>query len=248
MGGLGDRMKEYERSFNYKLPERLPLIIRLDGKGFHTLTRTAAKPFDTRVNHFMNIAAISLCREIQGIRFVYIQSDEISLFVYPWSKQTSQAWFDNELQKIVSVSAGVASANATLAAIDSGYWSDSYPQSIVFDSRAFVLPMHEVVNYFIWRQQDWERNSLNMFCEAYFSSKSLLNKTAAQRHDMLHERGLNWNNLPIDLRRGRSIFYNSTTMGWDLSLNMPVISKDRNWFWKVTGIHVDRTIIEDQYS
>lgn len=43
---LGDRMKTYEAVPKVKLVRRMPVIIRLDGKAFHTFTRGFVKPFD----------------------------------------------------------------------------------------------------------------------------------------------------------------------------------------------------------
>lgn len=43
---LGDRMKEYENTFRFYLPKRLPVIIRCDGRAFHTLTHNFDRPFD----------------------------------------------------------------------------------------------------------------------------------------------------------------------------------------------------------
>lgn len=36
---LGDRQKGYENIWKTKLPRRMPMIIRVDGKAFHTYTK-----------------------------------------------------------------------------------------------------------------------------------------------------------------------------------------------------------------
>lgn len=43
---LGDRMKGYEGVSRNFLTRRVPAIIRLDGKAFHTFTKGMEKPFD----------------------------------------------------------------------------------------------------------------------------------------------------------------------------------------------------------
>ena len=43
---LGDRMKEYESCYGFKIPNRSYVIIRLDGKGFSKYTKAFDKPFD----------------------------------------------------------------------------------------------------------------------------------------------------------------------------------------------------------
>lgn len=105
---LGDRMKAYEAAHRIVLPRRMPVIIRVDGKGFHRWTRHCARPFDSNLIEVMNIAAVELCEEVQGTRLAYVQSDEISLLVHGYETHESQPWFDNQLQKIVSVAAAIA--------------------------------------------------------------------------------------------------------------------------------------------
>ena len=43
---LGERMKEYEYVTRTHLVRRIPAIIRIDGKAFHTFTKGMQKPFD----------------------------------------------------------------------------------------------------------------------------------------------------------------------------------------------------------
>ena len=43
---LGDRMKGYENISRFYLTRRSPVIIRVDGKAFHTFTRGLKRPFD----------------------------------------------------------------------------------------------------------------------------------------------------------------------------------------------------------
>ena len=99
---LGDRMKRYERAFKYVLPPRMPVIIRVDGRAFHTLTRGLDQPFDMSFIRLMDKVAVALCKEIQGAQLAYVQSDEISVLVHCYKRFESQGWFNNELQKMVS--------------------------------------------------------------------------------------------------------------------------------------------------
>ena len=44
---IGDRMKNnYENISKTKLMRRCPVVVRLDGRAFHTFTRGFNKPFD----------------------------------------------------------------------------------------------------------------------------------------------------------------------------------------------------------
>lgn len=106
---LGDRMKEnYEGRFKFKLMRRTPVIIRIDGRAFHTWTRGFNKPFDKVLSNAMDKTMKQLCENIQGCVFGYTQSDEVTLVLNDYKKLESSAWFDNEVQKICSVAASMA--------------------------------------------------------------------------------------------------------------------------------------------
>jgi hypothetical protein len=74
-----------------------------------------------------------------------------------------------------------------------------------FDARVFPLPEFEVCNYFIWRQQDWTRNSVQMMARSLFSHKECHKKNNSQLQEMIHQAGKNWNDLDIHLKRGQCI-------------------------------------------
>jgi tRNA(His) 5'-end guanylyltransferase len=180
---LGDRMKNnYEARSRINLYRRMPVIIRLDGKAFHTVTRGCEKPFDKKFSFAMDKAMISVMEQAQGAKLGYVQSDEISILLTDYDTHETQAWFNNQVQKICSVSASIASVEFTEAFGRKGY----------FDCRCFNIPREEVTNYFIWRQQDWMRNSVQMLARSHFSQKQLHNKNVPAMHEMLHEKGVNW--------------------------------------------------------
>lgn len=106
---LGDRMKNnYENITRYYLTRRMPVIIRIDGKAFHTFTRGFKKPFDDVLVKTMQDTMRYLCENIQGCVLGYTQSDEISLVLTDYAELTTDAWFGNNLQKMCSVSASMA--------------------------------------------------------------------------------------------------------------------------------------------
>lgn len=76
---LGDRMKGYEGVSRNFLTRRVPAIIRLDGKAFHTFTKGMEKPFDLVLTQAMQETMKHLCENIQGCVLGYTQSDEITL-------------------------------------------------------------------------------------------------------------------------------------------------------------------------
>lgn len=105
---LGDRMKGYEQNSRITLTRRVPVIIRLDGKAFHTYTRGLKKPFDRVLMTTMQNTMQYLCENIQNCVFGYTQSDEITLVMTDYKTITTDAWFGNGVQKMCSVAASMA--------------------------------------------------------------------------------------------------------------------------------------------
>lgn len=105
---LATRMKDYESVSKTRLTRRTPVIIRIDGKAFHTFTRGMKRPFDYVLTETMRETTKYLCENIQGCVLGYTQSDEISLVLVDYKTFETSAWFDNEVQKICSVSASMA--------------------------------------------------------------------------------------------------------------------------------------------
>lgn len=216
--GIGDRMKSYyEDIYRIKIPRRTNVIIRVDGKAFHSLTRDVQKPFDEIFMDCMNKTAIALCQEIQGCKFAYTQSDEISLWLTDYDDIGTEAWFGGNLQKMCSISAALASVT----------FSANYGRSAYFDSRVFVVPeLEEVVNYFIWRQQDASRNSINAVAQSLYSHKSLQGKNTNDLHEMIFNAGKNWNDYPVTQKRGTA--FKKTGSGWKLD-EPPIFTADRDF-------------------
>lgn len=106
---LGNRMKEYYENIpKTKLMRRCPVVLRIDGKSFHTFTRGFQKPFDFVLMNSMQQTMEYLCKNIQGCVFGYTQSDEITLILIDYQTLTTDAWFGYEVQKLCSVSASMA--------------------------------------------------------------------------------------------------------------------------------------------
>ncbi|MCP4648710.1 MAG: hypothetical protein GY853_01340 [PVC group bacterium] len=237
---LGNRMKEYyESPFKIKLPMRMPVIVRLDGRAFHTLTQFMVKPFDSGFAIKMNSTAKYLCENIQGAVLSYVQSDEISILLHNYKRLNSQAWFGNELQKIVSISAGLASSYFSINHHAEETETGFIQKPVQFDSRVFVLPEAEVCNYFIWRQQDWERNSIQMLAQSLYSSQQLHLKKNSDMKEMCFKKGKNWDYLETSLKRGRCIIKTPDLFSWKIDNEIPIFSQKREYIEK------ELKIIED---
>lgn len=248
---LGDRMKSYEDAYRTNLPIRLPVILRIDGKAFHSYTKDCKKPIDQRLLDCMNETAKFLCKNIQGCQIAYVQSDEISLLLNNYTDINTQAWFDNTLQKMVSVSASMAGTIFTFNSWRIWMGGVAAPVGLesikpaFFDSRAFVLPKEEVVNYFLWRQQDATRNSVQMLARTLYSHKQCENKDNSELQEMCWQKGINWNDCPTTQKRGRCIVKTKTVREganpktgevftaerseWVVDNEIPIFSQDRKY-------------------
>lgn len=241
MSSFGDRMKGYEQSARLYLPKRMPMIIRVDGKAFHTFTRGFDKPWDESLKDSMTAAGVALVEQIQGAKLAYIQSDEISVLVTDYDSLEFEPWFGKAIQKICSVSASISTMafnrNLTQYYLDDG---EEQIADACFDSRCFVIPKEDVNNYFIWRQQDAVRNSIQGLGQANFSHKELHRKNTSMIQDMLFkQRNINWNDCEVWQKRGWCVVRNKREVEIrgemvqrsfvEPEWNIPEFSKDREY-------------------
>jgi tRNA(His) guanylyltransferase len=200
---LGNRIKtQYEDRSRVMLPRRTYTILRVDGRAFHTFTRGMEKPFDFGLIERMCSAAVECCADFQGCQFAYQQSDEVSFLLTDFEGIKTEAWFDNNLQKICSVG-----ASAFTRAFNVGFSRHG-----MFDARAFTIAdVNEVENYFIWRQSDATRNSMQMAAQAHYTQNELHQRAWSEMNEMLFAKGINFNDYPIRARRGVVIRKDSRT-------------------------------------
>lgn len=222
---LGKRMKEYEYVTRTHLTRRTPVIIRIDGKAFHTFTRGFQRPFDSVLVATMQDTMEYLCENIQGCVLGYTQSDEITLVLVDYKKLETAAWFDYNIQKCVSVAASMATLAFNhffhrycqkwyadyIETKETTDADDKYCEALskaldsgaMFDARVFNIPKEEVCNCLLWRQLDAIRNSIQMVGQSQFSHSELHGKSCNEIQEMLFsQRGINWNNYPVYLKRG----------------------------------------------
>lgn len=210
---LGNRMKEfYENRTRVYMPRRTYTIIRIDGKAFHTFTKGLSKPFSEKLIDAMNFTAEKLCAGIQGAKFAYVQSDEISIVITDFDKIETSAWFDNNIQKMASVAASIATRAFNSFWISDMTESDFdvnelFSKLAEFDARVFAINQKaEVLNYFLWRQEDAIKNSIASVAQSKFSSKELHRKNQKDQLEMLQEIGIDWNtDFDNGKKRGRLI-------------------------------------------
>lgn len=196
---LGDRCKNYESIYERYFLPKTPIIVRVDGKAFHTWVKKVKckKPFDKVLINSMFNSAKKVAENMQNCVGLFAQSDEVTFVMDDTSTIETQQWFGGRQNKIESITSSMMTAffnNEFYLSylIDSMREHNPECPPAFFDARAFQVPKEDVANVLLWRVKDWERNSLNMFCEQFFSHKELQGQGRADRHEMLHKIGHNW--------------------------------------------------------
>lgn len=199
---LNGRMRSLEYFHPLRLVSGAWTIIRVDGRNFTSFAGSRfEKPFDARFRDFMVVTAQTLLKELCAI-YAYTESDEISvLFLPKWDL------FDRELEKLVSISAGIASAAFTHACGEQAH----------FDSRVWLsADENDVVDYFQWRQLEAVRCALNSWCywtlrklgsSAQEAAASLKGRSKSFKNELLFQHGVNFNDLPVWQRRGIGLYW-----------------------------------------
>ena len=230
---LSDRMKEYEAVFSGNFTRRTPVIIRLDGKAFHTWTKSVERPFDERLPEMFGECLTYLLKNIQGAVFGYAQSDEISIFLRDYDKVTTDAWFGANQQKMVSVAASLITSKFNQLA------AKLVPNAPLahFDARGFVIPKDEVVNYFIWRQNDAVRNSVQGYGQSILGHKECQGKNLNDLKSLVSSRfpDKGWETLPLHFQRGIAQRIDEVQP----SFNIPLFKEDRNYIEELIYVKND---------
>lgn len=273
---IGIRMKEnYENRYRFYLTRRTPVIIRIDGKSFHSFTRGFRRPFDELLYRTMTKTGLELAKNIQGSKIGYIQSDEISILLTDYDKLTTSAYFDYNINKVNSITSSMATLyfnrifreeidrfsdnihneelrlrNRPVIEQYEYYQSEHIKElnqvyqiyksridSAMFDCRCFNIPESEVANYFIWRQLDATRNSIEMFGQKYYTSNQLKGVSCNQIQEMLFkEYKINWNDNPAYIKRGSSVIRDRESGIWIIDEEIPIFTQDRNYIERLLPI------------
>jgi tRNA(His) 5'-end guanylyltransferase len=215
-------------------------MVRIDGKKFSNLTKKLKllKPYDEKFSSWMAKTTMKVASEMQGCVIGYTQSDEITFVIRSDQTDETTPWFDNRVQKIVSVASSVASAvfNSFIPFRCYGgeYVLDAYGNKekialAFFDCRVWPMPnMTEVVNNLIWRQNDCTKNSISSACYYEVSrhkdedgnrigkktTRRLMHKlNQKEQQDLLFQKtGINWNSFQPEFKRGIVAFRESITV------------------------------------
>ena len=214
---LESRMKGLRALSDYKLSKDDYVIFMLDGRSFGKYCKQFTKPFSDIFINAMNETAKYLCENIEGCKFAYVQSDEISLFVY-LDPNESSPWFSYRLCKLQSISASLATSKFNqLMAYERMKKCDTLDNAISviknmplveFDAKVWNVPSkNDVFSWFLYRQLDCVKNSKQMVSQEYFSAKELNNLNTDEQIKLVKdEMGVDWNGFTDDKKFGRFLY------------------------------------------
>lgn len=250
---LGDRMKAYEKAYDLEIIGRVPVIVRVDGKGFSKWTKSikAEKPFDEQLNKAMSRAMCDTASSIEGCLFGYTQSDEMTFVLRNDQSLESTPWFGNRIQKICSVVSSMVTVN--FAAQMCGL-----PRAC-FDARVFAVPtVQEAINCLVWRQNDAVKNSVSASCY-YEVAKSIGKKTTRklmhglnqkQQQELLFQNtGINWNNYSVKFKRGTGCYRKVFEVeidgnvcqrsNWEIDEELPTFTQEPDYLNNILSVGED---------
>ncbi|WP_033439587.1 tRNA(His) guanylyltransferase Thg1 family protein [Saccharothrix sp. NRRL B-16314] len=231
----GQRAREWFHTLT--VPAGVWMVVRVDGRGFSRFTEERFdKPFDARFSGFMVETAQALLTEFDA-RYAYTESDEISVVLDP-----RHDLFGRSVEKVVSISAGIASSAFTHAAGEPAH----------FDSRIWIgAGAGDVLDYVSWRQADATRCALNGWCywtlrkagaSRQEATRRLSGTSTADKNELLFEHGINFNELPGWQRRGIGLWWeNHNRPGHDPVRDVAVSTTRRR-------VHIERDLpMKDDY-
>jgi tRNA(His) 5'-end guanylyltransferase len=246
---LGDRMKAREASAGELLPPRMPAVLRVDGRAFHTLTRGFDKPFDGTIENCMERVAVALCREISTARLAYGQSDEVSVLLVDYACLATEQWFGGRRRKMETVAASVATAAfgealshaCSALQADPSWGPDGYDRIQLirsrifrahFDARILPVPEDDMCNYFLWRQQDAIRNSVQSTGQSALPRRQMHGMKCDDIKAALAGLGQPWEGLAVRRRRGFSVVRSPAVAeeaAWSIDSEPPDFGENREY-------------------
>ena len=222
---LDSKMRVFETAHDRSVLPGMFLVARIDGRNFTRLTKEVhhfEAPYDVRFRDMMIETTAHLMNCGFNVIYGYTQSDEISLLFHP-----AITTFHRKVRKYNSVLAGEASARFSLLLQDLA----------CFDCRISELPnLDLVVDYFRWRNEDAHRNALNAHCywllrkegQTVQQATSALNRiSVAEKNELLWQRGINFNDLPLWQRRGTGLYWERVQKTGTNPLTHEIVSTQR---------------------
>lgn len=227
---LEDKCLYYRGLTDYRIQGNNDIIVMLDGKNFSTLIKNNfKKPFDDDFINMMNQTAKFLCNNVQGVKFAYVQSDEISLLITDYDTPETDTPFGGRICKLQSILASLATSEfnrqfirnrifnkdnwsgVTFADLDQELCDMKLAQ---FDCKVWTVPnQNDAFAWFLYRQLDCIKNSKQQTAQTYLPHKELVRHNADEQIQMvLEQKGIDWNTFIPDYKFGRFV-YKIETLG-----------------------------------
>lgn len=239
---LKDRIESYQSATDYKLLNRVPIIIVVNGRGFSKVTQLLDKPYCSKFAECMFSTMLRLSTDIEGALFSYQHNDEIVIVARNDQNADTSPWYDNKVQKICSVTSAIATMhfNDCAEAVDLNMVGDP-----VFTSQVFAVPsIGEAVNTIIYKQQQNFHNSIQFAClyelinkyDKHVIKEMLSGLNIDEKVDLLaQESKVDFNNYPSAFRRGSAAYKVPKVVGdtmknkWFLNVEPPIFTKDQSF-------------------
>lgn len=218
---LEDRMLYYRGKPEQYIPKNSYVLVMLDGRSFsQKIKKKYERPFDDNFIRLMNDTAAYVCSQIQGAKFAYVQSDEISIFLSDADAPESTLFYDGRLVKLLSIIPAIATSYFNRHVLDDkleieNLSADDIRQIVQqdplyqFDGKVWSVPtLNDVFGWFLYRQNDCIRNSKQQAAQTYLPHKKLLSvNTDEQIQMLLNEKGIDWHTAYDDGKKfGRFVY------------------------------------------
>ena len=253
---LSDRINSYQAATDYKLLNRVPIIICINGRSFAKLTQLLDKPFCPKFAECLNSTMLRLCVEVEGTLFAYQHNDEIVLISRNDQSNDTVPWYNNNLQKICSITAAIATIhfNQYATGLELNMTGDA-----IFTSHVFAVPtIGEAINTIIAKQQQNFHTSIQSAClynllNQYDKNSIRDMLTGLNVEDkidlLLQECNITFNDYPLSFRRGSAgyripkIIDGDMKNKWQINNELPIFTKDQSFLTnllKNNGIDIFR--------
>lgn len=239
---LIDRINSYQEQTDFKLLNRVPIVIVINGKNFLKVTSLLDKPFSSKFSECMMATTLKLCSEIEGATFAFHHNDEIVVICRNDQSTETSPWFDNKIQAIASVVSSIATLhfNSYAANADLNLFSGAY-----FKSKVFVVPnLIELINVIIYKQQQNFHTSIQSACfyellktyDKTYIKEMVQGLSFDEKIDLLREKcNIDFYEYQSSFRRGVAFYKSLQTSAdgsmknkWSINNELPIFSKDQS--------------------
>lgn len=258
---LTDRVKSYHDLSDYQLMKRLPILIILNVRSCSKLTSLLDKPFSPEFMELMISATVKLAQEADGVIFAYTYNDQIILALRNDQTVSTDSWYDNKIQSIVSASSSIATLefNRVRIAKDIKLLGDA-----IFTAKTFAVPnVVELSNVFIHLQQNCFHKALSQSCfyellklyPAEEVKEMLADKTPKEKSEILHQKSkIDFNSYPLAFKRGIAVYrtpklnQKNNQIKHKLIINdeLPLFSQEKDWVFSILKNGADVLKLEDK--